>query len=195
MRIEPAPSAATAAGTRPAATAAAEPPLEPPGVRSVSHGLRVTPHVIDSVNGHSPSSRIFVLPTTIAPASRSRRTTSESAPAGSRDRPGPAARDLAADVHLVLDRDRDAGQRPRSRVAGLAQRLLGVDGPERVQLRVEALDPAQRQLDQLARRHLAVAHQLRLAGEAGEGEVGHDAESTCPSGVPSSLSTKGGRGG
>ena len=69
IRIEPAPSAATAAGTRPAATAAAEPPLEPPGVRSVSHGLRVTPHVIDSVNGHRPSSGIFVLPTTIAPAS------------------------------------------------------------------------------------------------------------------------------
>ena len=72
IRIEPAPSAATAAGTRPAATAAAEPPLEPPGVRSVSHGLRVTPHVIDSVNGHSPSSGIVVLPITIAPASRSR---------------------------------------------------------------------------------------------------------------------------
>ena len=72
MRIEPAPSAATAAGTSPAATAAAEPPLDPPGVRSVSHGLRVTPHVIDSVNGHSPSSGIFVLPTTIAPAARSR---------------------------------------------------------------------------------------------------------------------------
>ena len=82
IRIEPAPSAATAAGTSPAATAAAEPPLEPPGVRSVSHGLRVTPHVIDSVNGHSPSSGIFVLPMMIAPAARSLRTTSESAGAG-----------------------------------------------------------------------------------------------------------------
>ena len=78
IRIDPAPSAASAAGTSPAATAAAEPPLEPPGVRSVSHGLRVTPHVIDSVNGHRPSSGIVVLPMTIAPAARSRRTTSES---------------------------------------------------------------------------------------------------------------------
>jgi hypothetical protein len=34
MRIEPAPSAASAAGTMPAATAAADPPLDPPGVRS-----------------------------------------------------------------------------------------------------------------------------------------------------------------
>ena len=78
MRIDPAPSAASAAGTIPAATAAAEPPLEPPGVRSVSHGLRVTPQVIDSVNGQSPTSGIVVLPTTIAPAARIRLTTSES---------------------------------------------------------------------------------------------------------------------
>ena len=81
MRIEPAPSAPRAAGTMPAATAAAEPPLDPPGVRSTSHGLRVTPHVIDSVNGHRPSSGIVVLPTTTAPPARSRRTTSASSAA------------------------------------------------------------------------------------------------------------------
>src|SRR2546427_5949608 len=40
MRIEPPPSLACATGTRPAATAAAEPPLEPPGERLVSQGLR-----------------------------------------------------------------------------------------------------------------------------------------------------------
>src|SRR5690348_16381900 len=43
MRIEPAPSPAEAIGTSPAATAASEPPLEPPGVRCGSQGLRVTP--------------------------------------------------------------------------------------------------------------------------------------------------------
>ena len=83
MRIEPAPSAPIAAGTMPAATAAAEPPLDPPGVRSTSHGLRVTPQVTDSVNGHRPSSGIVVLPTTTAPAARSRRTTSASSAARS----------------------------------------------------------------------------------------------------------------
>ena len=36
MRTDPAPSEPTAAGTSPAATAAAEPPLEPPGVRVMS---------------------------------------------------------------------------------------------------------------------------------------------------------------
>jgi hypothetical protein len=43
MRMEPPPSEAWAMGTIPAATAAAAPPLEPPGVRLVSHGLRVGP--------------------------------------------------------------------------------------------------------------------------------------------------------
>src|SRR5580704_7860064 len=43
-RIEPPPSVPSAAGTKPAATLAAAPPLEPPGVRSVFHGLRVTPN-------------------------------------------------------------------------------------------------------------------------------------------------------
>ena len=43
MRIEPAPSEAKAIGTRPAATAAALPPLEPPGVRCGFQGFLVTP--------------------------------------------------------------------------------------------------------------------------------------------------------
>ncbi len=43
MRIEPPPSLAWAIGTIPAATAAAEPPLEPPGERSVFQGLRLGP--------------------------------------------------------------------------------------------------------------------------------------------------------
>ena len=41
MRIEPPPSFACAIGTMPAATAAAEPPLEPPVERVRSYGLRV----------------------------------------------------------------------------------------------------------------------------------------------------------
>ena len=78
MRIEPPPSLAWAIATIPDATAAAEPPLEPPGERLTSHGLRVTPHALDSVNGQIASSGRFVLPTITAPADRSRLTTSES---------------------------------------------------------------------------------------------------------------------
>src|ERR1700693_1481197 len=42
-RIEPPPSLAWAIATMPAATAAADPPLEPPVVRAVSQGLRLGP--------------------------------------------------------------------------------------------------------------------------------------------------------
>ena len=82
MRIEPPPSPAEAIGTIPAATAAPEPPLEPPGVRCRFQGLRVTPCVADSVKPQIASSGSLVRPTTIAPASRRRRTISESSLAG-----------------------------------------------------------------------------------------------------------------
>ena len=82
MRIEPPPSDAYAAPTRPAATAAADPPLDPPGLNPCFHGLCVTPNASDSVNGKIASSGICVRPTITAPAARSRRTTSASAVAG-----------------------------------------------------------------------------------------------------------------
>src|SRR5699024_712792 len=68
MRTEPAPSEPRAAGTRPAATAAAEPPEEPPGERWGHQGLRVIPNAAPSVNGHCPISGVLVLPTITAPA-------------------------------------------------------------------------------------------------------------------------------
>ena len=74
MRIEPPPSLPWAIGTMPAATAAAEPPEEPPGVRPWSHGLRVAPVWRGSVVGRIPNSGMFVMPTTTKPASRRRRT-------------------------------------------------------------------------------------------------------------------------
>ena len=74
MRIEPPRSLPSARATMPAATAAALPPEEPPAASSRFQGLRVTPKRADSVTGRNPSSGVFVLPTTIAPASRSRRT-------------------------------------------------------------------------------------------------------------------------
>jgi len=49
MRIEPPPSLAWAAGTIPAATAAAEPPDEPPAICARFHGLRVGPKRAGSV--------------------------------------------------------------------------------------------------------------------------------------------------
>ncbi len=43
IRIDPAPSVPIAPPTNPAATAAADPPLDPPGECSRDHGFRVTP--------------------------------------------------------------------------------------------------------------------------------------------------------
>ena len=78
IRIEPPPSEPWASGASPAATAAAAPPLEPPGVRSGSHGLRQIPFRTDSVTAVVPNSGVFVFPSTTKPASRTRRTSSTS---------------------------------------------------------------------------------------------------------------------
>src|SRR6185369_7782544 len=74
-RIEPPVSEPSAATAIPAATAAAEPPLEPPGTRVMSRGLRVGPNAEFSVEEPIANSSRLVLPTTIAPAARSRSTT------------------------------------------------------------------------------------------------------------------------
>src|SRR6059058_182739 len=75
IRVEPPPSLAWAIGTIPLATAAALPPLEPPGVRSVSHGLRVAPKRAVSVVGRIPHSGSVVVPTITKPAALIRATT------------------------------------------------------------------------------------------------------------------------
>src|SRR3989440_3551591 len=82
IRIDPPPSEPVANGTRPAATADADPPEDPPGVRSGLQGLRVIPVASLAVHGKMVSSGTFVIPIGIAPAARSRRTTSASATSG-----------------------------------------------------------------------------------------------------------------
>src|SRR5205807_10273914 len=67
IRVEPPPSFPCAIGTIPAATAAADPPLDPPGVRSSDHGFRVGPTRRDSVVGRIPISGSAVLPTITNP--------------------------------------------------------------------------------------------------------------------------------
>ena len=53
----------------PAATAAAEPPDEPPGTREVSQGFLTGPNAEFSFDEPIANSSQFVLPTIIAPAS------------------------------------------------------------------------------------------------------------------------------
>ena len=53
---------------------ATAPALDPPGVLSRFHGLRVTPVSGESPTGLQPNSLVVVLPMTIAPAARARST-------------------------------------------------------------------------------------------------------------------------
>ena len=80
MRIEPPPSFAWAAGNMPAATADAAPPLDPPGVSDVSHGLRVIPKRRFSAAVMWPNSGVFVRQASTNPARWSASTTSSLGP-------------------------------------------------------------------------------------------------------------------
>jgi hypothetical protein len=66
--MEPPPSVACAAGTMPAATAALLPPLDPPEILLVSHGVRVAPQASGSVVGTLPNSGEFPRPKMTSPA-------------------------------------------------------------------------------------------------------------------------------
>src|SRR5271163_4792178 len=73
-RIEPPVSVPRDTTDNPAATAAAEPPLEPPGTRSSATGLRTGPYAEFSFEDPMANSSQFVFPRITAPAC-SRRTT------------------------------------------------------------------------------------------------------------------------
>jgi hypothetical protein len=75
---EPPVSVPRAQGARPAATAAAEPPDEPPGTRSGSHGLRVGPKAEFSVEEPMANSSRLVFPRMGRPAALQRAATVES---------------------------------------------------------------------------------------------------------------------
>src|SRR6516165_5696661 len=74
-RMEPPVSDPRASGAKPAATAAAEPPLLPPGTLLGQRGLRAGPKAEFSVELPIANSSMFVLPTTTAPARRNDSTT------------------------------------------------------------------------------------------------------------------------
>src|SRR6201996_1184681 len=81
-RIEPPVSVPSAHGARPAATAAALPPEEPPGTRVRSHGLRTAPYAEFSFDEPIANSSWLVLASSGAPA-RQRRCTAVAVNGGS----------------------------------------------------------------------------------------------------------------
>jgi hypothetical protein len=81
--MEPPPSLPVQIGIIPTETAAAEPPEEPPGVRSGFQGLRVVPCKYERVQLTAPNSGAVVRPTKMAPAARRRATSVQSCTARS----------------------------------------------------------------------------------------------------------------
>ncbi|CAB4900347.1 unannotated protein [freshwater metagenome] len=75
IRMEPPPSPPVARVISPPDTAAAVPPLEPPGVCSVFHGLRVAPCSTVRVRLTPPNSLLVVCPASTAPPMRLMRST------------------------------------------------------------------------------------------------------------------------
>ena len=69
--MEPPVSVPVAAGVRRAATAAAEPPDEPPGTRVLSQGLLTLPMALFSLDEPMANSSMFSLPSVTAPAAAS----------------------------------------------------------------------------------------------------------------------------
>ncbi len=74
-RIDPPVSEPSEIGAKSAATAAADPPDDPPGIRSRSHGFRVAPKALFSVDEPMANSSMLVLPTGTASAAISRSIT------------------------------------------------------------------------------------------------------------------------
>ncbi len=74
MRIDPPPSLAVAIENIPEATAAAAPPLEPPGEYAVCHGFLDTPYNCGSVTFLKPNSGALVCPNGIKPSVSNRWT-------------------------------------------------------------------------------------------------------------------------
>ena len=160
MRIEPPPSLACAIGTMPAATAAAAPPLEPPGrdlqVPRVARRARTASA---RCTAGCRARAVAVLPKTIAPARRKRSTSVESR-AGLEVRQEPAAGGCAARPRRgveILEQQRhaangasDGGSAAASRAGLLVQRR-----DDRVDARIDPLGARDRLLDQLGGRHLA----------------------------------------
>ena len=73
--IEPPVSEPSPHGARPADTAAAVPPPEPPGTSAGSHGLRVGPKPEFSVEEPIANSSVFVFPSRVRPAALHRSAT------------------------------------------------------------------------------------------------------------------------
>jgi hypothetical protein len=152
--------------TAPAATNAADPPEEPPGV--IRLGEAADRELRKRRLGHEDH------------AGRAhRRDQVGVVTGGPRGAAAAVTRDLTSHVELVLDGDRDAQQRSGLARApatvglvGRRERLLPEDRDDRVDPRVLPLDRSERRLGQLTRGQGPGGEQLALAGGSGGNGLG-----------------------
>ena len=114
MRIEPPVSVPIEASDMPAATATADPPLDPPGDRVGSSGWRTGPNAESSLVVPNANSCRLVLPTSTAPARRSRAVT------------GGVARRACAVAHVA---SRPWSARPATSMRSLSEIGMPCSGP------------------------------------------------------------------
>ena len=136
----------------PLASAAAEPPEEPPQVRLVSHGLRVSPNTSLKVFPPAPNSGVLDFASTTPPRSSSRSTIRS-------DRPGTWSAKIGEPwverTPATSIRSLTASGRPASGVSvetrpACSSARSPQSGGKRVQGWIDALDPLERGLYQLA---------------------------------------------
>ncbi len=105
-RIEPPPSLACASGSAREATSAAAPPLEPPGLCSGFHGLRVGPWLTGAVSRLKANSGVALRTSEASPAARKRSASVASRLAtkpSSRRVPNPSGRPASESVSLAAN--------------------------------------------------------------------------------------------
>ena len=95
-------------------------------------------------------------------------------------RPAAERRDRAGNVVLLLDRDRDASERPVRRVQGARQGRVAHHLGERVEPGVELLDAVQGRAGQVQGRDLPRLDGCGLPGDPREGQVDHDGDQPGP---------------
>ena len=136
----------------PVATAIADPPLDPPGVRSGAEGFLAGPNAECSVEDPIANSSQFVLPTMTAPAALealdNRRAVGRNVML---EDSGPRRRAQTPRADVVFYSDRNAEERQvvgpgRSAIERrrATESSLVVDGDERIERPIEAVDSIQR---------------------------------------------------
>ena len=182
MRMDPPPSEPVARGTMPAAMAAAAPPTSPLGCRPGSRDCGWD----RTWRCRCPlSNRARACSSSPPPRTRGTQARHEGRVLGGGSTPGEDGRspggDEAGRIVEVLHADGDAGQGPGVLAGGHGvvdarrrfERVVDVDGDERVHLRVERLDALQRVGDELSSAASARPHIGGHGGQSLASEV-HD---------------------